>query len=243
FDWLITQHCPADLLFQRLGRLHRHHRKYRPAGFEIPVATILLPDGEGYGRHEHIYSNVRVMWRTQQHIEELNGASLFFPDAYRQWLDSIYDDAEMDEPEWVIKGMDKFESAECEKRFKARKVLQWAEEYSLQDNDETILAVTRDGEMSLPLLPYVQTSSGKQLLDGQVYEDLSYEQQYEALALNRVNVPFTWKRSFSEVVDEDGLLWLEGKQNQDGWFWQGNSIVITYTRDEGMTRVIPANPK
>ena len=45
FDWLITQHCPADLLFQRLGRLHRHHRKYRPAGFEIPVATILLPDG------------------------------------------------------------------------------------------------------------------------------------------------------------------------------------------------------
>ncbi|EKD5836388.1 CRISPR-associated helicase/endonuclease Cas3, partial [Escherichia coli] len=127
--------------------------------------------------------------------------------------------------------------------FKARKVLQWAEEYSLQDNDETILAVTRDGEMSLPLLPYVQTSSGKQLLDGQVYEDLSYEQQYEALALNRVNVPFTWKRSFSEVVDEDGLLWLEGKQNQDGWFWQGNSIVITYTRDEEMTRVIPANPK
>ncbi|HCY3368779.1 TPA: CRISPR-associated helicase/endonuclease Cas3, partial [Escherichia coli] len=120
-------------------------------------------------------------------------------------------------------------------------VLQWAEEYSLQDNDETILAVTRDGEMSLPLLPYVQMSSGKQLLDGQVYEDLSYEQQYEALALNRVNVPFTWKRSFSEVVDEDGLLWLEGKQNQDGWFWQGNSIVITYTRDEGMTRVIPAN--
>ncbi len=243
FDWLITQHCPADLLFQRLGRLHRHHRKYRPAGFEIPVATILLPDGEGYGRHEHIYSNVRVMWRTQQHIEELNGASLFFPDAYRQWLDSIYDDAEMDEPEWVGNGMDKFESAECEKRFKARKVLQWAEEYSLQDNDETILAVTRDGEMSLPLLPYVQTSSGKQLLDGQVYEDLSHEQQYEALALNRVNVPFTWKRSFSEVVDEDGLLWLEGKQNLDGWVWQGNSIVITYTGDEGMTRVIPANPK
>ncbi|MDZ8755093.1 hypothetical protein SNB73_01715, partial [Escherichia coli] len=98
-------------------------------------------------------------------------------------------------------------------------------------------------EMSLPLLPYVQTSSGKQLLDGQVYEDLSHEQQYEALALNRVNVPFTWKRSFSEVVDEDGLLWLEGKQNQDGWIWQGNNIVITYTRDEGMTRVIPANPK
>lgn len=37
--------------------------------------------------------------------------------------------------------------------------------------------------MSLPLLPYVQTSSGKQLLDGRVYEDLSHEQQRRRLHL------------------------------------------------------------
>lgn len=44
FDWLITQHCPADLLFQRLGRLHRHHRKYRPAGlrFLLPPFCCLM---------------------------------------------------------------------------------------------------------------------------------------------------------------------------------------------------------
>ena len=76
--------------------------------------------------------------------------------------------------------------------------------------------------MSLPLLPYVQTSSGKQLLDGQVYEDLSHEQQYEALALNRVNVPFTWKRSFSEVVDEDGLLCWKGNR-----IWMDGSGRVT----------------
>lgn len=61
----------------------------------------------------------------------------------------------MDELEWVGNGMDKFESVECEKRFKVCKVLQWVEEYSLQDNDEIIFAVMRDGEMSLLLLFYV----------------------------------------------------------------------------------------
>lgn len=38
-------------------------------------------------------------------------------------MDSIYDDVEMDELEWVGNGMDKFESVECEKRFKVCKVL------------------------------------------------------------------------------------------------------------------------
>ncbi|HES75626.1 MAG TPA: CRISPR-associated helicase/endonuclease Cas3, partial [bacterium] len=41
FDWLVTQICPVDLLFQRLGRLHRHDREHRPLGFETPCCTVL----------------------------------------------------------------------------------------------------------------------------------------------------------------------------------------------------------
>ncbi len=55
FDWLITQLCPVDLLFQRMGRLHRHER-FRPAGFESPLCTVLLPDtDQAYGLHELVY--------------------------------------------------------------------------------------------------------------------------------------------------------------------------------------------
>lgn len=41
-DWLITDLCPADVLLQRVGRLHRHERE-RPAGFEQPRCTVLTP--------------------------------------------------------------------------------------------------------------------------------------------------------------------------------------------------------
>ena len=42
-DWLVTDLCPMDVLLQRIGRLHRHKRA-RPAGFESPRCTVLVPD-------------------------------------------------------------------------------------------------------------------------------------------------------------------------------------------------------
>ena len=35
-DLILTDVCPADVLLQRLGRLHRHLRDNRPAVFEQP---------------------------------------------------------------------------------------------------------------------------------------------------------------------------------------------------------------
>ena len=42
-DYLISDITPADVLLQRLGRLHRHVRDDRPTGYERPQATILVP--------------------------------------------------------------------------------------------------------------------------------------------------------------------------------------------------------
>ena len=43
-DLLITDLCPADVLLQRIGRLHRHARDDRPAGYAAPTCVVLTPD-------------------------------------------------------------------------------------------------------------------------------------------------------------------------------------------------------
>lgn len=239
FDWLITQHCPADLLFQRLGRLHRHERHSRPAGSSSPLATVLLPDQANYGLHSKIYGNVRVLWRTQQHLEALNGQPLCFPDAYREWLDAIYCADETDEPEWVTAAMDEYEMQQLVKRSKAREMLGWAAEAPLNDSDEKIQAVTRDGEMSLSVVPYLQTGQGKQLLDGRVVEHLDEFSVREALALNRVNVPASWRKTLDDPLDEHGVLWLKGRTAEGAWLHERKGATLIYTKESGMTRVIP----
>ncbi|KWT72530.1 CRISPR-associated helicase Cas3, protein [Hyphomicrobium sulfonivorans] len=43
-DFMITDLCPADVLLQRIGRLHRHAKNARPAGFGAPRLVVLSPD-------------------------------------------------------------------------------------------------------------------------------------------------------------------------------------------------------
>lgn len=42
-DLMISDLCPADVLLQRIGRLHRHPYNKRPAGFEEPLLIVLSP--------------------------------------------------------------------------------------------------------------------------------------------------------------------------------------------------------
>jgi CRISPR-associated endonuclease/helicase Cas3 len=49
-DLLLTDLCPMDVLLQRIGRLHRHHRP-RPAGFEQARVWVVVPEERSLGQH------------------------------------------------------------------------------------------------------------------------------------------------------------------------------------------------
>lgn len=82
-DLLFSDLCPADVLLQRLGRLHRHDRP-RPAGFEQPRAFVVAPErrdlgvligDSGIARHHHglggsVYPDLRILEATWRLVEK-----------------------------------------------------------------------------------------------------------------------------------------------------------------------------
>ena len=76
-DLLITDLCPADVLLQRIGRLHRHRRNKRPADYATPQCIVLTPpdddlqplldsrkEANGLGPHGGVYEDLRILQAT-----------------------------------------------------------------------------------------------------------------------------------------------------------------------------------
>lgn len=235
FDWLVTQLCPVDLLFQRLGRLHRHTRKSRLVGFEKPLCTVLLPDGEDYGLHGLIYANTRVLWRTAELLLSAPDRRIVFPAAYRTWIESCYrTDAWGNEPETVEKGYEKFKwEIEEIQRYKARFMVEAAIN-PFADTDEHVTAVTRDGEMNLIVIPFCRTIRGRMLMDGTTFELLGEYERLESLALNSIGVPKSWRHYFDEP--DEGRCWLEMNPDGEGYVGFSKSVIFRYQKDMGLEK-------
>lgn len=243
FDWLITQLCPVDLLFQRMGRLHRHAKNSsgRPAEFSKPLCTVLLPVTIDYDLHAVIYGNSRVLWRTQQLLEQAKlkgGSKLTFPDVYRDWIEQVYDeDAWENEPESVRNSYEQFDKESQASRYSALSTLR--KNPGLDDNDANVAALTRDGEMSLNVLPMYLDGQGRQcLLNGDCPDDLDESLLAEALNLNAVAVPKSWARCDRLLeADQDGLIRLQMQRQAFGGFiaCQAKNTYL-YHADTGLVR-------
>jgi CRISPR-associated endonuclease/helicase Cas3 len=237
FDWLITQLCPVDLLFQRMGRLHRHARQNRPHGFELPVCTVLLPEGDDYGLHGLIYANTRVLWRTATKLLSEPDSTIGFPGAYRTWIESVYGervDGWKDEPEAVTRGYERFkDEIEQIQRYKALMMVESAIN-PFSDTDEKVNALTRDGEMRIDVVPFCRTGKGTLLMDGSILEEQEENRQPESLSLNSVGVPQSWRPCLEESDEE--RCWLEMEPDGEGFRGNSKGMVFRYDKDIGLER-------
>ncbi len=142
-DILFTDLCPMDVLLQRLGRLHRHHRDNRPPGFEHAKAIVLTlknrtlteliqPDGAAAGPHGlgWVYEDLRIIeasWRVLEQYKELtipkNNRALVELAIHSEILDKIVQ--ELGEPwmrhERFVKG-----GTTAEKRLAQLNVADWS---------------------------------------------------------------------------------------------------------------------
>jgi CRISPR-associated endonuclease/helicase Cas3 len=230
FDWLITQICPVDLLFQRLGRLHRHPRT-RPAGFEHPVCTVLSVEADDFDVHELIYGDVRLLWRTEQLLAR--SRYILFPDAYRGWIEPVYEESVWDdEPDDIcgkhIAWRDDQESAQNEAiRLTSMTVKQF------RDDDKHMSSLTRDGEMSLSVLILRQDSC---LLEGEALDGIDEHANAEAIMLNTAPAPRSWEKRFSgHERDDDGRIQLRMKSDENVC-WISSDGAFVYSSELGLAK-------
>ena len=229
FDWMLTQICPVDLLFQRLGRLHRHQRDKRPDGFDVPRCTVFSVEDADYGLHKLIYGNTRVLWRTEQLIA--GAARIVFPKAYRDWIEQVYQrDDWTDEPEAIALEYDVFRAMQRQRQVEALRLATMSVS-QFRDEDSIATTLTRDGEMSLTVLP--MQPDGR-LLDGQAIDGQDERVLAEALNLNTVPVPASWgKRLVACRRDDDGRILLEMTADTVGG-WVSTGGKFRYSEDFGL---------
>jgi len=237
FDWMLTQLCPMDLFFQRLGRLHRH-RRTRPQGFESPRCSIIVPTDQHYALHKLIYGNkdapnARVLWRTEQLLRKQ--PLLRFPEVYRPLIEAVYqEDAWSDEPEKVQQEYKRFEDCEAATRCTSMQLMN--SHPNFEDSDSRVALLTRDGEMSLNLVPVTGRGKQKCFLDGTRVSDVDAWALLEALSKNSVPVPASWQRK-GLPEENDGVIWLcMTQQVGGGWQYSNDKIVLTYTVEGGLDR-------
>ena len=151
-DLLITDLCPADVLLQRIGRLHRHRRTDRPGGYEAPACVVLTPDSEdlssllqggsnrtGLGPHGYVYQDLRILEATRRlirdypewRIPEMNRLlveNATHPDALEAIVEELGDD-------WKVHALDVEGKAIAEVQGARSNVVQRAKSFYADNNN------------------------------------------------------------------------------------------------------------
>lgn len=242
FDWLISFICPVDLLFQRMGRLHRHEKNERPEKNKKPLCTVVIHKSintttpetmkESYGLHGLIYKNIRALWRTQQLLQQ--HTNVRFPIAYRDWIERVYQqDAWQDESESLAKLFEEYQMDQFASKYVSKGLTQ--ENTYFRDTEGNAASLTREGEMNLSVIPVVEQNGKRCFLDGTNVPKANDKYNRELLSQNSLGVPNSWLTILPK--SQDGLYYLPMQKTGEGWRFDYEQGYLFYTQKEGLQRI------
>jgi len=181
-DLIITDLCPADVLLQRVGRLHRHDRS-RPPGFEVARCIVLAPAvatlaeainarGQilsnykklGYGS---VYSDLRSLELTFKQLTRMKGTAVQIPRDNRLLVEEITHPDRLDSlnsSEWVAYGQSA-EGRDLAQALSARAVLMPYEQafgdFLFCDSGAKVTTRLGTNRFHIPLSETVRTPFGQ----------------------------------------------------------------------------------
>lgn len=250
FDLLLTDLAPADLLFQRIGRLHRHDRE-RPAALERARMLILRDperDAEGPPRGDrgsHQVYGDHLLLRTSAALQD-HGQQLTLPDDIAPLVARALGAGEVGRPEWrdllvtAASAATRREDAQRDTarayaleppRVSRRRTLTMANWLSsaVDGHEETVAALVRDTDPTLEVVVVPMDPDGQVItppwLGGEPLDVRTPPDRLLALMISSwaLRLPPQLTRTHEDV--ERLIQVLEGQAAVRRWSWRENPLL------------------
>lgn len=233
FDVLFTDIAPMDLLFQRMGRLHRHMETKRPENLKNQVLYVMGIQGmaEFEEGTRTIYGDYLLM-RTQLLLPE----KLMLPEDISRLVQKVYSDEEDDESDIPQSIREKYKEAKVKNGLKIDRkkhnakvfrienpyepeensLIGWLKNDPPSDSEEAGLAAVRDGADSIEVILVKRKEKELYLLDditnisGELTPALAKE-----ISRQTIRLPHIFCYKTDKIIKE-----LEERNKAEIFHWQ-----------------------
>jgi hypothetical protein len=153
------------------------------------------------------------------------------------YTDCQWQDNNVEEPTEVYGGHIGWQQQQEQKRCDAARYVRMNIR-EFRDDQDTVASLTRDEEMGYTVLPL--SANGKALLDGRKLKDLDDLDKAEAINLNGIPAPASWKflNSLEMDKEKDGCRVLQMEREGDGWQGVAGGTSLIYSQEYGLAKAV-----
>lgn len=239
FDLLITDICPMDLLLQRIGRLQRHERNYRPDIVKDPVCYVVTDEFEEKKTGSKMIYGEWLLKETIYYLPE----NIILPDNISTLVQLVYSTCD---------NSDEFKKYKSDLEISKRRAEAFLLDKPDNSADNTIHnlivkgvnctddskaeASVRDGISSVEVLVMQinDDKSVKYFLDGTAVSDFPTDKEYERIANQKLRLPSVFCQNYnidSTIAELENKCYPYIANWQESYWLQGQLVLFL---DENM---------